>query len=218
MSARSTIVAAKIPQGHLPSSLEWIELPVGGPKRHVRCDLSNFTHMPEVDEMGYIATAAVVFAKGRSLNHNFMYELVEPFFWVETLSLLRLACGTDALVVGIEDAEACRQKKDRAGRTILAMQMPLKERKLWKKASELQYVEVSQIVAISSGPIDKLHGKPTDLDGFVAQWPNFLELSITSVEKIQEYKSHKFLKCLGMTANAARARIQVREVAAHPAH
>ena len=125
MSARSTIVAAKIPQGHLPSSLEWIELSVDGPKRHTRCDLSNFTHMPEVDEMGYIATAAVVFAKGRSLNHNFMYELVEPFFWVETLSLLRLACGTDALVVGIEDAEACRQKKDRAGRTILAMQMPL---------------------------------------------------------------------------------------------
>ena len=217
MPARSTTVAAKIPQGHLPSSLEWIELPDDG-KRQIKCDLSNITHVPEVDEMGYIATHAVVYTTGRSLNQKFMYELVEPFFWVETLSLLRLACGTDALVVGIEDAEACREKKDRAGRTILAMQMPLKERKLWKKASELQYVELSQIVAISSGPIDKLHGKPTDLDGFIAQWPNFLELSITSVEKIQEYKSHQVHKCLGMTVMAAKARTEVREVAAHPAH
>ena len=81
--ARTTSVAAKIPQGHLPSSLNWLELPVDG-KRQIKCDLSNIIHVPAVDEMGYVTTSAVVYTKlgalRRSLNHKFTTRQCQTSF------------------------------------------------------------------------------------------------------------------------------------------
>ena len=209
----------KIAQGHLPSELNWIEFkPLPKATYAVKVDMSCPVSLPTDSELGFWAMRGCIYNEATSnpTSVKFVYDFTEEFLWVETLSMLKLKGDVEAVVVGFEDEITGRPKENRGNRTIIAMALPLKKGRYFRKPGEELYVELSQIEAVSSSPVDRLHGQPGILDGFVASYQLFGEVGVSTITKLVKYKEQGFEESLAVCKAAAEQRIQVRCAVGRP--